>query len=82
MATVTGILAGDTLTLTNALITGACDLTRYQQINGFLNIPAMALVAILTVLLVVGIQESARFNNIVVFAVYSPPLIKATSNAR
>src|SRR5688572_15808774 len=52
---------------TNALITGACDLTRYQQINGFLNIPAMALVAILTVLLVVGIQESARFNNIVVF---------------
>jgi APA family basic amino acid/polyamine antiporter len=32
-----------------------------------LNIPAMALVAVLTLLLVIGIQESARFNNIVVF---------------
>ena len=52
----------------NALITaGTCDLTKYQQFAGFLNIPAMALVAILTVLLVIGIQESARFNNIVVF---------------
>jgi APA family basic amino acid/polyamine antiporter len=53
---------------TNELITaGTCDLTKYQQFHGVLNIPAMALVAILTLLLVVGIQESARFNNIVVF---------------
>ena len=52
----------------NALITaGTCDLTQYQQFHGVLNIPAMALVAILTALLVVGIQESARFNNAVVF---------------
>jgi APA family basic amino acid/polyamine antiporter len=52
----------------NALITaGTCDLTKYQQFHGVLNIPAMALVAILTALLVVGIQESARFNNAVVF---------------
>ena len=52
----------------NALITaGTCDLTKYAQFHGVLNIPAMALVAILTVLLVVGIQESARFNNAVVF---------------
>src|SRR3954468_14463320 len=51
----------------NALITaGTCDLTKYSQLHGFLNIPAMALVAVLTVLLVVGIQESARFNNVVV----------------
>jgi len=49
------------------LITGACDLSRYQQVHGFLNMPAMALVAILTALLVVGIQESARLNNIIVF---------------
>src|SRR5215467_14208933 len=28
----------------NELITGACDLTKYQQIHGVLNIPAMALV--------------------------------------
>ena len=52
----------------NALITaGTCDLTKYSQFHGFLNIPAMLLVAVLTVLLVIGIQESARFNNIVVF---------------
>jgi len=52
---------------TNSLITTAtCDLTRYQQVHGVLNIPAMALVAILTTLLVIGIQESARFNNAVV----------------
>ena len=53
---------------TNALITGTCDVAGgHLQVNGFLNLPAMALVAILTALLVVGIQESARFNNIVVF---------------
>src|SRR4249920_3535183 len=46
----------------NALITaGTCDLTKYSQFHGFLNIPAMLLVAVLTVLLVIGIQESARF---------------------
>jgi APA family basic amino acid/polyamine antiporter len=32
-----------------------------------LNIPAMGLIAVLTVLLVLGIKESARFNNIIVF---------------
>jgi APA family basic amino acid/polyamine antiporter len=54
--------------LNNELITaGTCDLTKYQQLHGVLNIPAMALVAILTTLLVIGIQVSARFNNIVVF---------------
>src|SRR5574338_101434 len=51
----------------NELVTGACDPTRYQQLHGVLNIPAMGLVAILTALLVIGIQESARFNNLVVF---------------
>jgi len=35
--------------------------------GGFINLPAVLLVAALTVLLVVGIKESARFNNIVVF---------------
>src|SRR5688500_7281918 len=52
----------------NALITaGTCDLSRYQQFAGVLNVPAMALVAVLTMLLVVGIHESARFNARVVF---------------
>jgi len=35
--------------------------------DSVLNIPAMGLIALLTVLLVLGIKESARFNNIIVF---------------
>jgi APA family basic amino acid/polyamine antiporter len=35
--------------------------------GALLNLPAMFLVAVLTVLLVIGIRESARFNNLVVF---------------
>ncbi|HRP08485.1 MAG TPA: amino acid permease, partial [Gemmatimonadales bacterium] len=34
--------------------------------SGVLNLPAMALIALLTALLVIGIKESARFNNIAV----------------
>lgn len=52
---------------TNTLVTGACDLTKYTQVAGVLNVPALALVAILTTLLVIGIQESATLNNIAVF---------------
>ncbi len=35
--------------------------------GGVINLPAVLLVAALTALLVIGIKESARFNNIVVF---------------
>jgi len=35
--------------------------------NGLVNLPAVVLVLLLTALLVVGIKESARFNNFVVF---------------
>ena len=35
--------------------------------GAIVNLPAMFLVALLTVLLVLGIRESARFNNLVVF---------------
>ena len=35
--------------------------------DSVLNFPAMGLVALLTVLLVLGIKESARFNNVIVF---------------
>jgi APA family basic amino acid/polyamine antiporter len=35
--------------------------------GGIINLPAMALIAIMTALLVVGIKESARFNNVIVF---------------
>jgi APA family basic amino acid/polyamine antiporter len=35
--------------------------------HGIVNLPAVVLVLLLTALLVIGIKESARFNNIVVF---------------
>jgi APA family basic amino acid/polyamine antiporter len=34
--------------------------------NNLINVPAMAVIAIITFLLVIGIKESARFNNIMV----------------
>src|SRR5687768_1434713 len=43
-----------------------CDLTRYAVTQGVINIPAMVLVGLMTVLLVLGIRESARFNNLIV----------------
>ncbi len=38
----------------------------YAATGAFLNLPAMAIVGIMTWLLVVGIKESANFNNIIV----------------
>lgn len=35
--------------------------------GAFLNLPAMFIIALMTTLLVIGIKESARFNNIIVF---------------
>jgi APA family basic amino acid/polyamine antiporter len=35
--------------------------------NGVINLPAILLLGIVTTLLVIGIKESARFNNIIVF---------------
>jgi APA family basic amino acid/polyamine antiporter len=35
--------------------------------NGMINLPAMVLIALMSTLLVIGIRESARFNNIIVF---------------
>jgi APA family basic amino acid/polyamine antiporter len=34
---------------------------------GMINLPAMVLIGLMTTLLVIGIKESARFNNIIVF---------------
>jgi len=44
-----------------------CVAQGFTMTHGILNVPAMVLIAILTALLVVGIKESARFNNIVVY---------------
>ncbi len=35
--------------------------------GGVINLPAIALIALMTTLLVIGIKESARFNNVIVF---------------
>jgi APA family basic amino acid/polyamine antiporter len=43
-----------------------CVAQGFQIGAGILNVPAMLLVVALTTLLVIGIRESARFNNIIV----------------
>ncbi|MGC8641064.1 MAG: amino acid permease, partial [Isosphaeraceae bacterium] len=42
------------------------DFSTFPQVTAVLNIPAMLIVALVTALLVVGIQESARVNNVIV----------------
>lgn len=49
-----------------AVSAAKCDLTRYAVEQGILNVPAMLLVLALTALLVVGMRESARLNNLIV----------------
>ena len=57
-------------TATNEVINVAagqvCDTARYAVTQGIINIPAMILVGLMTILLVLGIKESARFNNVIV----------------
>jgi basic amino acid/polyamine antiporter, APA family len=43
-----------------------CDTSRYALQNGVINIPAIILILLMTTLLVIGIKESARFNNVIV----------------
>lgn len=42
------------------------DFSAFPQATAIINIPAMLIVALLTIILVVGIQESARVNNVIV----------------
>ena len=42
------------------------DYSSFPQATAVLNVPAMIIVALVTALLVVGIQESARVNNVIV----------------
>ncbi len=44
----------------------ACDTSKYALTHGVINLPAMILVGLMTTLLVIGIKESARFNNFIV----------------
>jgi len=42
------------------------DVTSLPHVTAILNLPAMFIVAVLTLLLVIGIRESANFNNVMV----------------
>ncbi|HKW11537.1 MAG TPA: amino acid permease [Gemmatimonadaceae bacterium] len=44
-----------------------CDTSRYVLSHGVINIPAIILIGLMSTLLVIGIKESARFNNFIVF---------------
>lgn len=41
-------------------------LTKAPMVGGIINLPAFAIIWLLTILLIVGVKESARFNNIIV----------------
>ncbi len=60
---VTGVTALDSAG--KAVMASACH-APFQVVEGIINLPAMGLVASLTILLVVGMKESATFNNVVV----------------
>jgi APA family basic amino acid/polyamine antiporter len=42
------------------------DALGFHATGAFMNVPAMVIIGIVTVILVIGVQESARFNNIIV----------------
>ena len=62
----TGGLAVDALSHTPVAIAD-CVAKGFTLEHGLVNLPAMVLVVLLSLLLVVGIKESARFNNVIVF---------------
>ncbi len=49
-----------------AAVNGACQAGAVLQ-PGIINLPAILLVVLMTTLLVIGIKESANFNNVIVF---------------
>lgn len=50
----------------HALAASAVNIDSLQHVTCILNLPAMFIVAILTTILVIGIKESANFNNVMV----------------
>jgi APA family basic amino acid/polyamine antiporter len=62
----TGGIAVDPVSHTPIPI-GDCTARGFDLTHGILNLPAMVLIVLLTTLLVIGIKESARFNNIIVY---------------
>ena len=62
----TGGIAVDAVSRT-AVPIAECAAGGFTIASGIINLPAMVLVLLLTGLLVLGIRESARFNNLIVF---------------
>jgi APA family basic amino acid/polyamine antiporter len=52
--------------VTKLMTENGIDYTSFPNVAGVLNVPAMFVVAVVTALLVIGIQESARVNNVIV----------------
>ena len=55
-----------TNTLSNFNVVLPEALTKAPMLGGIINLPAFAIIWLLTILLMVGVKESARFNNIIV----------------
>jgi APA family basic amino acid/polyamine antiporter len=53
--------------LTQQLASSGINISQLPHVTAIVNLPAMLIVALITVLLVYGIRESAGFNNIMVF---------------
>ncbi len=62
----TGGVAIDTVSRT-AIAVADCASKGFSLTHGILNVPAMVLIFLISTLLVIGIKESARFNNIIVY---------------
>jgi APA family basic amino acid/polyamine antiporter len=53
--------------VTSRLQEAGVEFSGFPQVQAIINLPAMVIVALVTALLVVGVQESARVNNVIVF---------------
>lgn len=58
----------ETSQLINALTEQGINIANLQHVTAIINIPAMFVIAVIAILLVIGIKESANFNNVMVIA--------------
>ena len=73
------VLGGDLASQIKALGTDPASL---HQVTAIFNLPAVIIVALVTVMLVVGIRESAGFNNVIVFIKIAVVLLFIVGAAR
>jgi APA family basic amino acid/polyamine antiporter len=68
--------------LANQIKAAGMDPANLHQVTAIFNLPAVIIVAIVTVLLVIGIRESAGFNNLIVFLKIAVVLLFIVGAAR